>query len=197
MKRLSRDEIRAKFEKAAHSEGDTPFMYAVTQLSAAMHELQAAGLDVELTILGVSAEQAFQLDIGNNVRDWRQRSSGILRIGSSEHLVAFCTGIRLKSEGDEAEWKSCVIMAVSQLDIRFQGNSNNLRTLTYNLGEGGDDLVKFQNMVIARCAFHATIDNADKHSSLGKSRAINIGLRSGGTITVPKLPIAKKQSPGK
>ncbi len=193
MQRLSRDDIRKQFD-AASSEQNTPFTNAVKALSAAINDMRNEGIDVELLLTGCATEQGFALSPGNNVATWRQKTSGILRIGNSQHLVAFCTQAKLKSEGEDAEWKDFTIMCVSKLDIRMQGLDKGVRTETFNLRKDGG-LIEFQKFVINKAGVDAAISNADTYQSLSKSSQINLGLLSDSTLRAPKLSFKKSGQP--
>lgn len=192
MQRLSRDDIRKQFKEAS-SEQTTPFTVAVKGLSAAINDMRNEGIDVELLLTGCASEQGFALSPGNNVATWRQKTSGILRIGNSQHLVAFCTQAKLKSEGENAEWKDFIIMCVSKLDIRMQGLDKGVRTETFNLRQE-KGMIEFQTFVINKAGVDAVISNADTYQSLSKSTQINLGLLSESTLRAPKLSFKKPGS---
>lgn len=192
MKRLTREHIRQKFDAASAAGANGSFAKAVTGLSSALNDLRLEGIDVELALTGCASEMGFMLNPGNNVSSWRQRSSGILRIGNSQHLVSFCTQVQLKSDGENAEWKDIMLMLVSKLDIRLQGMDKNIRTEVYNLREGDSGLAEFQEFVITKAGSDALIARADSHNSLSNVPQINMGLIADKTLRAPKLPLGKK-----
>lgn len=195
MKRLSSAEIRQQFETASN-EKNTRFTKAVTALSAAFDEMRREGIDAELMLLGCASEQAFELEVGNNVRSWKQRTGGILRIGNSQHLVAFVTQVQLKSDGENPDWKDCMYLCVSKLDIRLQGEKPSLRTEVFNLSSDADGLVKLQTFIIGKAGTDRIIANADTHDSLSAHRQINLGLLTEKVLTAPRLSISKKPGTG-
>lgn len=191
MQRLSRDDIRKQFDSAS-SENNTRFTKAVSALSAALDDMRLEGVDVELMLLGCASEQAFELNPGNNVSSWRQKTGGILRIGNSQHLVAFITGMQFKSDGDDAQWKDVMYVALSKLDIRVQGEKTTLRTETFNFADDADGMVKLQKFIIDKAGLDRVIANADTHSSLSTPQQINLGLLKDSTVRAPKLTFGKK-----
>lgn len=191
MQRLSRDEIRKQFD-AASGEKNTRFTKAVSALSAAFDDLRREGVDAELMLLGCSSEQAFELDVGSNVSTWKQKTGGILRIGNSQHLVAFVTQVKLNSDGESAAWKDCMFLCLSKLDIRLQGGKASLRTEVFNLAEDADGLVKLQTFIIAKAGLDRVITSADNRSSLTAAQPINLGLLRDSILHAPRLNIGKK-----
>ncbi len=191
MQRLSRKDIRQKFD-AASSESNTRFTKAVNALSAAIDDMRYEGIDVELMLLGCASEQAFELNPGNNVKSWRQKTGGILRIGNSQHLVAFITQMQFKSDGENAEWKDVMYVCVSKLDIRLQGAKASLRTETYNLSSDANGLAGLQEFIIEKAGVDRVITNADTRNSLSTPQQINLGLLKDSTVRAPKISFGKK-----
>lgn len=191
MQRLSRKDIRQKFD-AASNEKNSRFTKAVNALSAAIDDMRYEGLDVELMLLGCASEQAFELNPGSNVKSWRQKTGGILRIGNSQHLVAFITQMQFKSDGEDAQWKDVMYVCVSKLDIRLQGSKASLRTETFHLDGDADGLVKLQDFIIDKAGVDRVVSNADTHNSLSTPQQINLGLLKDSTVRAPKINFGKK-----
>lgn len=156
MKSLSSDEIRNLYNDAAAPQ-DTLYTRALAALSRAIDALNKEGIDCEMNIFGCATEHGFALNPGAGVSTWSQQTGGMLRIGNSEHLLSFVTQVKLKSEGEDAEWHPCMILCVSKLDIRHQGPRSDVRTNVYQIVEGSDDLRAFQAFIIDKAAADAVI----------------------------------------
>lgn len=190
MNRLSRDQIRQQF-KTASAQQSNLFTQALAALSVAISDLRAEGIDVELLLTGCATEQGFEIDLGSNVASWAQVSGGILRIGGSQHLVAFCTQVKLKSDGDDAEWKDCMIMAVSLMDIRLQGPRKEIRANIHHLHQDQNGLKDLQQFIITKAGTDCIIAQADTHQSFSHARQINLGLLNAAQL-LPKMNLSKK-----
>lgn len=197
MKRLSRTDIRQSFESscAAPRPNDAAIMAAIEGMSAAINDLQLEGIDVELMLTGCASEQGFQLDPGNNVSTWRQYTSGILRIGNSQHLLALCSDVKLKSDGPDAQWKRVVLLCVSKLDIRLQGTDTKIRTDVFNL-RADNGLTEFQTFILGKATRDTLIAKADSHQRFSGAQPINLGLLSDKNMRAPKLSFDKKTGNG-
>lgn len=184
MNHLTPDEIRSQFN-AASSETDTLYTQGLAALSAGIDALNKEGIDCELTLFGCATEQGFQLHPGDNVSMWSQRTGGILRIGNSQHLVSIVTQVKLKSEGDEAEWRPCLLFCLSKLDIRHQGQHGSMRTNVYHIVEGTDHLRDLQSFIITKAGEDALIAAHDTHGTFKRSRE-----------AARRTPIIGKKAPG-
>lgn len=190
MKRLDKDTLRDTFAEAVSAVDSSLITNALTGLSAALHELQRAGIDVDLMLTGCAGEMGFEMNLGNNIQTWTQRTGGILRICNSQHLVAISDQVKLKSDGAEAAWKPCILLAISRLDIRFQGMDKAIRTHVYQLHEHSEDLMKLQEFIIQKAAVDMAFAKADTHHAFTNAQPGSLSLietpRSG------KIPLAKK-----
>ena len=167
MKKLTPKEIHEKFN--AVSNEDSKFTKHLDALSEALADLRNAGIDVQMHMLGVSTEMGFELNTGYSLKSRWQRSSAILRIGGSEHLVAYVTKMQWHDENTEKDvTRNANILLVSEFDIRFQGKKNAIRTKRYDLDENG--LIELQEFIIARAGEQKIIANADKHGVLQDRR---------------------------
>lgn len=185
MKKLTPKEIHDKFNANVGKEND--FTRALATLSSGLNDLREAGIDVQMHLFGVCTESAFDLK-PENASSWWMMTSGILRIGGSEHLVAYVTAI--KPEGAE-EKKSCNLLLVSELDIRYQGTHTKIRTKTFNLAKNGAGVAGLQNFIIDIANTQTTIAAADKHGVLQNRRP------ESSVFTVPLILGATRRIPTK
>lgn len=136
-------------------------------LSRAFHEMQQAGIDVELEILGVCAEMGFKMKT-EGLTSWSMETSAVLSIGASRHLVAFMT--ERTPQGSQVS-QPCMVMLVSKLDMRYQGTHDTLRTLAYDLGDDKNSLAAFQEFVAGVHAKQQRYARADKANAFSKAAA--------------------------
>lgn len=160
MKRLTLQKITDSF--AAHSAADSAdYSRCFQGLSAALHDLQQAGIDVELQLFGKSTEQGFKMRFNHPIELVWQNTGGILRIGNFHGLVAIFTELK-KADHDK---EPCFWLKVSELDIRFEHNDNTIRHSAYDLLNDEDALISLQKFVISIAGNQQAIADADVHNA--------------------------------
>lgn len=166
MKKLTPDQIRDAFnarkEKFAAWGEETGFNSALQGISAALADLRAGGIDVSLEVFGDASEQAFCLRPDTSVTT---PISGVLRINNIHRL--FSITVR------ENE-KPCLIVSLSDFDIRYQGTHgkvsesklrNTIRAKTYDFKKDPEALIKFQQEIIHYSARNAVVADNDTANS--------------------------------
>lgn len=132
---------------------------ALSGLSEILGDLQDAGIDVSLEIMGGASEQAFDLFKENSIT---VPVSGILRIGPIHRLL----GIATKLDG-----KPALVIGLSEFDIRYSGPEavvNNgvidgkLRAVHFNLQTDPDALLKLEQTVLRYAARNEVIAELDE-----------------------------------
>lgn len=158
-----RDEFNAQTDAHEKSWAKAGLNSALENISLALRDLNASGIDVSLEMLGTPSEQSFAmlLDSGMTVP-----VSGILRIGHIHYLLS----IAVKHGGQE-----CLKLCMSEFDIRFQGvrgkiKENDFRQVVrsniYDLKGDADALAKFQKEIICHAARNHVIDGHDHGNTL-------------------------------
>ncbi len=165
MKRLTNKQIADAFT-ASSAQQDNTYIKGFNKLSAALYDLQQAGLDVDLELFGKSTEQGFKMNVDRTVESLWQNTGGILRIGNFHSLVAIFT--ELKRPGQERE--TCFWVAVSNLDIRYEHENSSIRHNAFDLMHDPEALIKFQEFIISIAATQKKIAAADIHQAF-KSKA--------------------------
>lgn len=145
----------AKFRSWAQESGAD---VALQNLSKAIADLKASGVEVSLVLGEYPSEQAFSMFKAGGLTT---PLSGILRIGGVEKLIALTV-----KENDEP----CLKLGVSMFDIRFNGanfvlkdteGTNAVRATVYDLKNDQDSIVKFQRDIILIAARTAVIREND------------------------------------
>ncbi|MFN7114280.1 MAG: hypothetical protein ACK4PK_07955 [Alphaproteobacteria bacterium] len=162
MKKLAPEQIREEFNarkaKFAKWGEETGFNTALQDISGAIADLRAGGIDVSLEISGDSSQQAFALRPDTSVIT---PIFGILRINHIHRLFSITV-----KESD----KPCLKVSLSDFDIRYQGTHgeikdgklrNLIRSKTYDFKKDPDALVKFQQEIIHFSARNAVVADND------------------------------------
>lgn len=172
---------KEKFRETSDKEG---VLTALSGLSEILGDLQDAGLDVSLEMLGGASEQAFDLFKENGVT---APVSGVLRIGPIHRLLGIAT--RLDS-------KPSLVIALSEFDIRYSGPEavvNNgvidgkLRAVRFDLKKDPDALVKLESTIIRYAARNDVIAEIDHKNAFDNSKNAQNTLR--------KLPLKPPPKP--
>jgi hypothetical protein len=163
MKRLSPSDIAAHFRQQVETSSphDKETAQALQELSHAIDDCKAAGLDVSLELAGQGSLLAADLFVP--YRYVAVCASGILRTGQSTYLLALATSI---------DHDPCLKLAISAHDPRFYRphtetrydsingrhvECNTVPGSVYDLKYDEEPLVRFQKHVASLCARDAFI----------------------------------------
>lgn len=123
MKRLEKDQIRKEFNaqrQAQHRNYRTSGVDDVLrELGHVIADLRAEGINVSLTMLGTTSEQAVAMFPGNRT-GLSVQATGILKIGNTELLLAIAFGVDGKGDGPT--------IALSKGDMRNHGTAGQVIT---------------------------------------------------------------------
>lgn len=169
------------FVKAIASEPDLRALQPVSEMIAG---LQAAGIDAGIEWHNAASDAAFNLDIGANVSSWKQRTSGILRIASAQHLIALCSEVQLHSDEDK-QWHKLPLLGVSVLDLRHQQDAK-WRTRVFRL-DVAEDLTEMQKFIIERAAVAEAIARNDTQGVFASTRRTEPF-----SVTAPRISLKPK-----
>lgn len=171
MRKLDPESIATEFnlqkQKFTDDHSKSGLLQALRDLSAAVGDIQAAGHDVTLEIFGNPSELAFSMFPGSGQIT---PVSGILSIGTNQHLIALST----KVNGNSA-----LQLAMSEFDIRHHGVDgktangeigNTVRSIVYDLKGDPDALVKFQKRILFYAARNEMVNAQDTNAAFGTER---------------------------
>jgi hypothetical protein len=173
------DYFNAQKEKFAAAHAQDGLLEGLQDLSLAVSDMKAAGIDVSLEIFGDASELAFAMFEGPGMI---APVSGLLRIGNIHRLIAFMT---------QANDAPCLKLALSKFDIRFNGADgtlkdnkidNQVRATVYDLKNDPEALVKFQQEIIRFDARNVVVYEQDKADMFDKGQ----GLRKRPLRITPK-----------
>lgn len=158
------DEFNLQTEKFRARGKETGFDKALQDLSLMIRDLKEAEIDVSLSMIENSSEQAFSMfpPIGLAVP-----LSGILRIGGMEKMI----GLAVMENG-----RQCLKLAVSDFDIRFNGahhtfkngtGTNAVKSTVYDLKDDPEALTKMQKDIIRIAARTNIVQENDITEAFG------------------------------
>lgn len=180
MRKMTPTEISSEFnaqknEFRNHCE-KTGMRTLLRDLSSMVDDLRTAGVDVSLDMLEMPSEMAFKLfpEGGKTVP-----ISGILRIGAHHRMI----GIMIEFQNNP-----CLKLAVSRLDIRYQGNHGNMnarnssientvRSTVYDLKKNENALIELQKSILHAAAKGEVIQEYDTQKAFGSSEKIHKSLQ--------------------
>ncbi len=153
MKRMSVDEIKDYFNQRASS----PLSNAdiLPELGLAILGLREAGIDVELTLYGESAEDVFKMRFDDySIKEAWQQTAGVLRLGHAQYLVGIISDIRHADKEKQAGlW-----LKMSELDMRHQEGRDSIRHHIFDLKNDKDALIKLQKTIISTASMQARLN---------------------------------------
>lgn len=172
-RKLAPESIRAEFNSSKEDfrgfADRSGLTRALASLSDMLGDLQDAGLDVSLEMLGGASEQAFDLFKENSIT---VPVSGILRIGPIHRLLGISTSL---------EGKPALVIGLSEFDIRYSGPEGvvregvidgKLRAVHFDLNADPDALLKLEKTIIRYAARSEAIADIDDRRAFENTKSL-------------------------
>lgn len=179
MNRLERNNIRAIFNAQKYVLADKWEAAGVNsllkELSIVLADFQAEDIDISLDLNGTGSEQAFYMLEGSV----DVPVSGILTIGTEQRLLAIST---------EHQDRKCLLLALSDYDIRYNGVQgvicdnrifNGVRATVYDFWNDPEAMANLQRGILRVAICNSHINDMDSKSSFGR-KAAHIDKKIGG-----------------
>ena len=158
---LSASNLKAKFSQERETTWvETGMAGAIEALSKALSDLRDIGVDAELQLNGIIAEDSFPLiqKVSEIKTTFSVAASGILKVGPSESLLAISTS---------EDKKPVLKIYVSDRDYAARSLRHDFRGSCFDLNADAEALQKFQAQILRIAAQNEIIREHDVADTLG------------------------------